>query len=88
VRDGNRLAPFCPLFVHPVPQVFGIGRVEGGEGARWRLATEEDVAVQVAAAEPACAAFACHGGELIGGEGRENTWLIILFGRRDVLRPD
>ncbi len=82
VRDGETLDALRAQLVHPVPQTFGILRVEARErdGGQALTVLEDDVAVQVAAIVGRRSVF-------VGDEGGEMAGVVELLGGVDDVAP-
>jgi len=82
VRNGKALDPLRAQAVHPVPQAFGVLRMEAREGLGGQLvaAAEDHVAMQIAAVVARGRVFVC-------GECRELTRVVELLGGVDDVAP-
>ena len=80
VRDGQQFIARLALRVHPSPELGGILGVERAERrVRHLVASEENIAVQIALAR--------HRGPLVRAEGRELAGMIVLVGDFAGFRP-
>ena len=82
VRNREAVYAAFTQTVHPLPEIFGVCRVDTREGHSGYLVavTENDVAVEVTH-------VIAPGRELVGDEGREAPGVVVQIRRADGIRP-